>query len=259
MTSERFDSYLRRLQTALQQRGLLSARIVDEARDHLLDAIDDGMRRGLSREAAERDALERFGSADMLGAEFQRVYRWSYALWYLTKIAATVVASAAVALAIEVAVNLRGVLQDEALRLAPQFGRTSLNAVAVVLGLATVWEISRAPFQLRRMLMAIAAYVAVCLVIKTLFAEGIAAFGAATLMVAIGTLSSRLERRPVKLFTTFAVFVLSLVVIHKVVHVVIEPTQAALAGAVLIAIWTSTITILSRGDRILGDILRSHQ
>ena len=259
MTSESLDGYVRRLQHVLQHRGVRTGRIVDEARDHLIDAIDAGMRRGLSREAAERDALARFGSADRLGTEFARVYRWSYALWYLTKIAATVVVSVAVALAVEVVVNLRGVVQAEALRLAPQFARTSLVAVAIVLGLATTWEIVRTPFQLRRSLIAIGAYVAICCIANALFTESIAAFGAATVMVLLGAISSRLERRPAKLLATFAMFVVSLAVIHRVAHVELDLTQAAVASAVMMVIWTSTLTILSRGDQMFVHLLRSHE
>ena len=66
MTSERVDTYLHRLQRQLQTYGLLNARIVDEARDHLIDAVEAGVQRGLSTEAAEREALSRFGTADEL-------------------------------------------------------------------------------------------------------------------------------------------------------------------------------------------------
>ncbi|MGH9411876.1 MAG: permease prefix domain 1-containing protein [Vicinamibacterales bacterium] len=252
MTHERFDPYLRRLQRELRKHGLVSARIVNEARDHLLDAIDDGVRRGLPIEAAEHEALSRFGPADTIGNEFGQVYRWSYVLWYLAKVAATVVMSVAAALAIEVVVNLRVELAAEALRLTPGFGRTAIMAVAVVLGLVTAWEIGRPPFQWRRAVIAVCAYAAVWLSATLLFAQGVEVFGSAAFVVFLGYACSRLERRPARLGGTFAMFVLSLVVVHRVAHVAMEPTRAAIAAAVLIAIWTSTITILSRGEQLFS-------
>ena len=254
MTPERPDAYLRRLQRELRARGLVGRRLVDEARDHLLDAIDGAMQRGLSREAAEREALARFGSAEVIGAEFGRLYPWAYALWYLAKIAVSVVVAVVVALAIEVLVNLRVELQAEALRLAPGFDRMAMMAVAIVLGLATAWEVGRRPFQRRRAVIALGAYGVTCLVARWLFVQGIEAFGSATLLVIVGYVGSRLERRPGRLVATFGMFAVSLFAIHRFVHVALDPARAALASAVLIAIWTSTITILSRGDRMFSHV-----
>jgi hypothetical protein len=254
MTPERSDTYLSRLQRELRKYGLLNARILDEAREHLRDAIEDGVRRGLSVEAAEREACARFGSTEELSAEFGRVYPWHYLLWDLAKIAACVVASVAVALAIEVVVNLRVELQAEVWRLAPGFSRTAMMAVAVVLGLATAWEIARKPFSGRRAAMAAGTYAAVCVLSQLLFSQGIEAFGSATLLVGLGALCSRLERRPAKLAMTFGMFVVVIVAIHKVVNVAVDPARATMTSAVLIAVWASTITILSRGDQLFSHL-----
>jgi len=69
MTPGRLDEYLRALEDALLGRGLDPSRIVDEAREHLVDAIEEGLRRGLTREDAERAALERFGPPQLLAAQ----------------------------------------------------------------------------------------------------------------------------------------------------------------------------------------------
>jgi hypothetical protein len=62
------DDYLRRLAGELRQRGLDEARIVAEAREHLVDAVEDGRQRGLSLEEAEHDAFERFGTPEAIAA-----------------------------------------------------------------------------------------------------------------------------------------------------------------------------------------------
>ena len=230
----------------------MDQRVVDEAREHLVDAIEDGVARGLPVDVAERVAFARFGDPDELTEAFRRLYRWNYVVWYFAKIAASVVASVAVALAIQVLVSLRLPLQSEALQLAPGFAKAAIRLVAVVLGLATAWEICRRPLALRRATMAVGAYAAVCAAVQALFASGIEAFGPATLFVCVGWLCSRLERRPAKLLLTFSVFVAAIVAIHRTLHITISPATAALASAVLIAVWTSTITILSHCDHVFS-------
>ena len=69
MTPGPLDEYLRALEGALRGRGIEPSRIVDEAREHLVDAIEDGLRRGLARDDAERAALERFGPPHLLAAQ----------------------------------------------------------------------------------------------------------------------------------------------------------------------------------------------
>jgi capsular polysaccharide biosynthesis protein len=69
MTLGPLDTYLQELARALRERGHEATRIVDEAREHLVDAVEDGLRRGLAREDAEREALERFGPPDLLAAQ----------------------------------------------------------------------------------------------------------------------------------------------------------------------------------------------
>jgi uncharacterized protein involved in exopolysaccharide biosynthesis len=62
------DDYLRRLARELRQRGLDDERTVEEAREHLVDAVEDGRQRGLSVEEAEREAFERFGAPEIVAA-----------------------------------------------------------------------------------------------------------------------------------------------------------------------------------------------
>jgi hypothetical protein len=252
MNSPSVDRYVQRLSRALRSGGLVDPRIVDEAREHLIDAIEDGVERGLSVDAAEGAAFARFGDPDELTEAFQRVYRWNYLVWYFAKIAASVVASVAVALVIQVVVSLRLQVQSEVLQLAPGFAKAAIRLVAVVLGLATAWEIGRRPFALRRATMAVGVYFAICIGVQVLFAAGIEAFGPATLLVCVGWLCSRLERRPAKLLLTFSMFVAAIFAIHRTLHIAVSPANAALASAVLIAVWISTITILSNCDHLFS-------
>ena len=68
MTRGPVDAYLDRLERELRHRGVRDARIVEEAREHLLDAVESGRQRGLSVDDAEREALERFGAPETVGA-----------------------------------------------------------------------------------------------------------------------------------------------------------------------------------------------
>jgi uncharacterized protein involved in exopolysaccharide biosynthesis len=66
VTPDSIDDYLRRLAEELRVHGHMAARLLDEAREHLADAVEDGVRRGLAREDAERDAFRRFGAPELI-------------------------------------------------------------------------------------------------------------------------------------------------------------------------------------------------
>jgi hypothetical protein len=89
MTSAALEAYVRRLERELRKRRLQDGRIVDEAREHLFDAVEDGLQRGLSIEAAESEALVRFGPPEMVAAHFatkrHRMSNWLF--FILTRLA----------------------------------------------------------------------------------------------------------------------------------------------------------------------------
>jgi len=72
MMSVRLEAYLSRLEYELRKHGLVDTRIVDEVREHLLDGVDAGLRRGLSADAAEREAFGRFGAPETVAAGFAK-------------------------------------------------------------------------------------------------------------------------------------------------------------------------------------------
>jgi uncharacterized protein involved in exopolysaccharide biosynthesis len=71
MTSEPIETYLRELDRELAARGIWSSRVIEEAREHLVDAVEDGLRRGLSLEGAAREAMERFGAPETIAAHVE--------------------------------------------------------------------------------------------------------------------------------------------------------------------------------------------
>lgn len=68
MPSERLDAYLGNLAAALVARGVWDERTIEEARTHLADAVEAGLRGGLSRDAAEREAVAAFGAPEVVAA-----------------------------------------------------------------------------------------------------------------------------------------------------------------------------------------------
>jgi hypothetical protein len=71
----RLARYLHDLRRELAKRGRRDTRIVEEARDHLADAVEAGVRGGSSRDDAERDALARFGPPHLVAASVPRGWR----------------------------------------------------------------------------------------------------------------------------------------------------------------------------------------
>jgi hypothetical protein len=207
------------------------------------------------------NALARFGQEVEVTESFRRVYRWDYYVLYLAKIAASVVASVAMALVIEVLVNLRLELEAEVWRLAPGFSHAAVFAVAVVLALVTAWEAGRQPFNGRRAVAAIGAYAAVTAIVAFLFTDGLGAVGGATFLVAVGCLCSRLDvswqSRPAKLLLTFCVFAACLYATHSMVSVAFGPSRALATSGVLVAVWASTVVILTRVDHVFVNLFNT--
>ena len=104
MSGGPLDAFLKRLEDELRQRGGLDLRLLDEAREHLIDAVEEGRRRGLSIDDAQREAIERFGPPETIAAQavpgrhpmvnrvaavFDRV--WSRKWWILAPTAVTAI------------------------------------------------------------------------------------------------------------------------------------------------------------------------
>ena len=68
--SDPLTVYLDELRRALRSRGVARARIVEEVRGHVLDAVEAGERQGMLPDAACRAAIERFGPAVSVAEEF---------------------------------------------------------------------------------------------------------------------------------------------------------------------------------------------
>ncbi len=63
-------SYLRALERRLWLSGPASAELLAEVESHLREAVEDGLRRGLDVEEAQRGALERFGPVETVASAF---------------------------------------------------------------------------------------------------------------------------------------------------------------------------------------------
>jgi hypothetical protein len=240
---------------ALIERIVACARIPGRARrDELRRELWTHFEEAKSSPDAAREAVRRFGAEAQVSAALRDVYRWDYAVWYFAKIAASIVASIAAALLIQVVVNLRVELQAEVWRLAPGFSRAAGMSVAVVLGLITGWEAVRPPFRRARAAVAIGAYAAICLAVRVLFLTGAGGLIQATILVGIGHLCSRLDRWPQRLAALVGAFAAALYVNHLLLSVRFGPSRALIAGAILCAVWSSTVVILHHVDRAFARV-----
>jgi hypothetical protein len=70
MTPTPVDSYVQRLRRELQKRFVVSGGIIDEVRGHLVDAAERAREQGASLAAAEEQAIQRFGTAELVAAAF---------------------------------------------------------------------------------------------------------------------------------------------------------------------------------------------
>lgn len=91
MAQDRLEDYLRDLERRLRAAGVFDPIALEEIEGHLLESVDCGMRAGLERDAAERQALELFGSPRVVAATFEqadeRMHFMQKVLWVLAGLA----------------------------------------------------------------------------------------------------------------------------------------------------------------------------
>ena len=225
----------------------------DDLRRELWTHFDET---GSSPEAI-RAALRQFGPEGMVTESLRRVYRSDYVFLYLAKIVASVIASIAAALLIELVVNVRMEMDADVWRLAPGFPHAAGLSVAVVIALVTAWEVGRRPFNRSRAMVAIAAYTAVSLLVQLLFVHNAGALVTATLLAVLGYLCSKFGSRPAQVLLTFGAFALTQYGTHLLRHVAFGPSRALVAAAVLVAVWSSTVVILTRFDHAFVNVFEA--
>jgi hypothetical protein len=71
MKEDRIQAYLRKLEHQLWLRGLADHDDLEEIKSHLLEAVERSLAQGLSREEAERHALDRFGDVRTILVSFE--------------------------------------------------------------------------------------------------------------------------------------------------------------------------------------------
>jgi len=193
-------------------------------------------------------AIRRFGDEASVTDLLRRVYRWDYAALYLAKVVASIVVSFAAALAIVAAFNLRLELETEVWRLAPGFSRGAGLALAVTFGLIAVSEFFRRPFNRSRAMITIAGYAAVCAVIQLFVPHSASELVISIGFVLLGCICGRLPSRSARWLLTFVAFAAGEYGIHAALRVSFPPSRAAMAGAILVTVWASTVVILRYAD-----------
>lgn len=72
MAESQIDSYMRVLKRQLWLHGAFDDEYLEEVESHLRESVEVGLHRGLSKEDAERQALERFGSIKVVADGFAK-------------------------------------------------------------------------------------------------------------------------------------------------------------------------------------------
>lgn len=90
MRIEEFETYIRKM--AMQIDDVTARKeIVQELREHLMDSYESEMDGGAVHEAAVRNVLLRFGEAEGIGADLDRVHTPRLKPWHLLVILAAVI------------------------------------------------------------------------------------------------------------------------------------------------------------------------
>src|SRR5262245_57266800 len=102
MSDREFENYLTLLAGLLRLDARQRGAIADEMRSHLEDRLDELLARGISRDAAVRQALAEFGDAAGLAGQFVSISRNRKRRWLMRlttfSVAATVLLAAGLAI-----------------------------------------------------------------------------------------------------------------------------------------------------------------
>ncbi len=218
-------------------------------RDDLRRELHTHFEEGAPSHDREAFAIRRFGPEELITESLRRVYRWDYLAAHVVRLAASTIASLAAALVILALVNLRVEIQTEVWRLTPGFSRARVSRSQSFSALwpcrkqcgglsaprAPCWRSARTARSAGSM--------------QLLVAHSAGAFVVAMVFVVLGYLCSKLPSRPLRWMMTFVLFAAIEYAIHARLAINFAPSRAALASAALVAVWGSTILILSRIDR----------
>jgi hypothetical protein len=126
-----------------------SARARDELRRELTAHFEDALAAAGEGDEAEREVLARFGDAAEVVDGFRRAYRRGRTALYAAKVAASVLAGAAVAVALQLLAHVQSAGGVAGLSLSPWYRPAAHISMALVLVAVAAWELGVEPLCVR--------------------------------------------------------------------------------------------------------------
>ena len=195
------DALVERL---VREARLPNARARDELRRELASHFEDA-----AEAVGARAALARFGDGSVIADGFRRAYRRGRRALYAGKIAASVLASTLVAIALQLVAH----------------AQTAATAEGVGGVYLSAWYRPAAHVSMALVVIAVAAW-----------------------ELGIEPLCVRLEREPLRLLATWGVLLAAVLAAHALRAAALDPLQASMRTAATVAVWASTIAITARLD-----------
>jgi hypothetical protein len=235
----------------VRESGLVGRARRADLRRELLTHFDEAGAQSHGLEAT----LRRFGPEAVVAASFRRVYRTEIVLRHVARVVASCVLSVSFAVVVEALGALRGAVWTSAWWASPRFWQPAGVAVALVLGVVTLWESVRAPFRVDRAVAVIVTYAVIGLIVGDVTGAGTHAIDTATLLALLGAAGARIKKPVVRLAALFMAFASFMYISHRTLAIGFGAGRSMLAGAMLLAVWWTTVLILEWSDRAFGATL----
>lgn len=197
---EEIDALVERL---VRDAGLPNARARADLRRELASHFEDAAEQGGD------DVVARFGDVAAIADGFRRAYRPMRRALYAAKVLASLVASVAVAIALQLVAHLQtagGVDVVDGVYLSPWYRPAAHVSMALVVIALAAWELGIEP------------------------------------------LCIRLEHRPARLLATWGALLVVVYAAHLLRAAALDPVQALERTAATVAAWTATLAIAARLD-----------
>ncbi|AHG93469.1 hypothetical protein J421_5934 (plasmid) [Gemmatirosa kalamazoonensis] len=143
---EEIDALVERL---VRDAGLASAQARDDLRRELVAHFDDAIAAADGAPDAVRAALARFGDADTVAAELRRAHGAGRRALYAAKVAASLLASTLVAIALQLVAHLQRGGDVDGVSLSPWYRPAAHLSMALVVVAVAAWELDVEPLCVR--------------------------------------------------------------------------------------------------------------
>ena len=195
-------------------------------------------------------AVARFGNTLHIGDSFRTVYKRDYILFYVAKIGGCIATATMAAILIEAIASVRLAGAVDTWYVSSRFAHAAAFGVVLTFAIVAAAEAVRVPFAWSRALFSLGGFALVYAGALLRNGSLAGAFATASILAIIGVcVVKNATTWPLRVLLTLAIFAVAEYLRHQSLGIAFGPFRALTAGAILLMLWASTMTIVAFANR----------